>query len=178
MRPTFLVVLALAIPACTRPDRSFDGGPDTAASDTAASDTAASDTAAGDTSLLDASADGAVPAMDASMDARPTDDAAIDAGAPVDAPADARLDAPPDAGPCTGPASCDDGNPCTDDACTLGLCGHTSTASGTECGPGDPTVCEVETCNGSGLCVTRAMCRAPRLECCGDGTCCTIDDRR
>jgi hypothetical protein len=60
-------------------------------------------------------------------------------------------------------ASCDDGNPCTADACTGGTCTHTAATAGTSCSDGN--LCNgQETCNAAGSCVAGA---APVLD---DGT--------
>jgi hypothetical protein len=47
--------------------------------------------------------------------------------------------------------SCDDGNPCTIDACSVGTCVHSPSAAGTSCA--DSNLCNgAETCNGAGHC--------------------------
>jgi uncharacterized membrane protein YgcG len=47
--------------------------------------------------------------------------------------------------------SCDDGNPCTIDACSVGVCVHTSSPAGTSCADSD--ACNgAETCDGAGHC--------------------------
>lgn len=104
----------------------------------------------------------------------------------TDAPGDARndvlsidapSDAPPDTPGCTA-ASCDDGDPCTDDVCEAdGTCAHQSAPAGTICGPGNPALCREQRCTETGTCASYALCRGARIECCGDGTCCVIDTR-
>jgi hypothetical protein len=73
-------------------------------------------------------------------------------------------------GACTTSAAppCDDGNPCTADACdSAGGCSHTPVSDGTSCA--DRDFCDgVETCQ-AGACVPAA---APQ---CDDGNSCTID---
>jgi hypothetical protein len=62
--------------------------------------------------------------------------------------------------PCAGAAECDDGNPCTVDACDTGNCTHTACADGTACDDG--LYCTtVDACQ-SGVCVGTG---SP----CGDG---------
>jgi hypothetical protein len=65
-------------------------------------------------------------------------------------------------------AGCDDGNPCTTDACdAAGSCTHAPVADGTSCGAGDP-------CHGSGRCNAGA-CVAGAPVSCDDGNACTVD---
>ena len=48
--------------------------------------------------------------------------------------------------------SCDDGNPCTTDACSSGTCTHVAVAAGTSCSDGN--VCNgAETCDPGGVCL-------------------------
>ncbi len=45
---------------------------------------------------------------------------------------------------CTSAASCDDGNPCTTDACHDGVCGYVVADDGDACGQG--ATCDAEGC--------------------------------
>jgi len=49
--------------------------------------------------------------------------------------------------------SCDDGNPCTTDICSVGVCVHTSSPAGTSCADGNA-------CNGAETCDGASHCRA------------------
>jgi hypothetical protein len=61
--------------------------------------------------------------------------------------------------PCTG-----DGNECTDDVCSLGLCTHPFEPAGTACGdPGDTECDNPDTCDGIGSC--RSNFEPPGLSC-------------
>jgi hypothetical protein len=67
--------------------------------------------------------------------------------------------------------SCDDGNPCTTDSCSIGACLHTSSPIGTSCDDGN--VCNgAETCDGAGQCQlgTPIVC-APSDQCHAAGVC-------
>jgi len=67
--------------------------------------------------------------------------------------------------------SCDDGNPCTTDACSAGACTHALVAAGTSCA--DNNACNGgETCDGQGHCKagTPITCPAPD-QCHTTGTC-------
>jgi len=90
--------------------------------------------------------------------------------------------APPE---CTTDADCDDGNPCTDDECSSGTCGHYATLFGTPCsinnachsvGTCSGTVCQPrkEICD-NGIddnCDGNIDCDDPQ---CFDSKCCTVD---
>jgi len=65
------------------------------------------------------------------------------------------------------PADCDDGNPCTDDACSSGDCSHTLKPLKTPCSDGDACTLH-DQCDESGACVGQAWDG-------GDGSPCTID---
>jgi Dictyostelium (slime mold) repeat len=70
---------------------------------------------------------------------------------------------------CTG-VSCDDGSPCTDDACdpATGLCSHTPLPAGTSCGDLSSGICDSpDACDGAGLCQTNHV---------ADGTQCSEVD--
>ena len=65
-----------------------------------------------------------------------------------------------------GPAmDCDDGNPCTDDSCAAGVCGHA--ANEAECDDGNA-------CTASSFCQA-GLCVAGGLVSCDDGNLCTTD---
>lgn len=53
----------------------------------------------------------------------------------------------PDVG-CQSDPDCDDGNDCTTDRCTAGVCSHAAAAAGTSCEDGDPCT-QGETCSGT-----------------------------
>jgi hypothetical protein len=77
---------------------------------------------------------------------------------------------------CTTAADCDDGNPCTVDACNLSLgCQHTPGNAGTVCRAAAGACDAAETCNG-----TSAVCPAdgqqPNGTSCSDGNACTVGD--
>jgi len=61
-------------------------------------------------------------------------------------------------------SSCDDGNPCTGDACAAGACTHTLTDPGTACGTGNPCA-GFEACDGTGQCL--CQCSADMILCQG-----------
>jgi len=69
--------------------------------------------------------------------------------------------------PCADDAGCDDGNPCTVDACRGGFCDDEPVADGTACGDGDA-------CNGIETCAGGECTRAPAPDC-DDGDPCTRD---
>jgi len=56
-------------------------------------------------------------------------------------------EAPPD--PCVG-KNCDDGNPCTTDACSAGQCVHGFVTAGTPIGDQKPGDCLIQVCDGQG----------------------------
>src|SRR5207248_5707111 len=62
---------------------------------------------------------------------------------------------------------CDDGNPCTADACGPDGCTHSAVPDGTSCGAGDA-------CHGGARCEA-ATCTAGAVVSCGDGDTCTLD---
>jgi hypothetical protein len=65
--------------------------------------------------------------------------------------------------------TCDDGNPCTVDACTAGVgCTTTPVIAGTTCSDGDM-------CNGVETCDAAGACRSGTALSCSDGNPCTID---
>ncbi|MFO0586166.1 MAG: hypothetical protein U0441_01440 [Polyangiaceae bacterium] len=65
-------------------------------------------------------------------------------------------------------ADCDDGNPCTVDACEDGVCSYSFAAAGTPCP--DASACNgEETCDGKGICVAGT----PQIL--DDGDTCTLD---
>jgi hypothetical protein len=63
--------------------------------------------------------------------------------------------------------SCDDGNPCTTDTCSAGVCAHAPVHDGTPCSDGN-------LCNGTESCQA-GVCRAGTPLACNDGNPCTID---
>jgi LmbE family N-acetylglucosaminyl deacetylase len=69
---------------------------------------------------------------------------------------------------CSDTADCEDGNPCTEESCELGLCVHAPLADGTACGDGDA-------CNGVEACEAGECTRRP-APACDDGDPCTRDD--
>ncbi len=73
-------------------------------------------------------------------------------------------------GESTCPASCDDGNACTTDACTGGVCTHTAVANGTTCNDGN--ACDLnDTCQTGGCTAgSTVTCTAPDA-CHTAGTC-------
>jgi hypothetical protein len=100
-------------------------------------------------------------------------------------------------GVCGGgtPVDCDDGDPCTNDACseTLKRCQNTTLSDGTPCGTGDKCVastCQAGTCTGGGAldcddgnpctydtCNPSTGCvHTPTAASCDDGDPCTTDD--
>ena len=69
---------------------------------------------------------------------------------------------------CSAPMDCDDGNPCTVDACEDGVCTYSFAEEGTPCP--DASECNgAETCNGKGVCVAGT----PQII--DDGDECTLD---
>jgi hypothetical protein len=66
---------------------------------------------------------------------------------------------------CSKPEECDDGNPCTDDACAAGKCSHTNNNG--PCDDGD-------LCTGDGACVA-GKCTKGAPAACDDGLACTTD---
>ncbi len=63
--------------------------------------------------------------------------------------------------------SCDDGNPCTTDTCSAGVCAHAPVRDGTSCSDGN-------LCNGTEICQA-GVCRAGTPLVCNDGNPCTTD---
>ncbi len=73
---------------------------------------------------------------------------------------------------CVTDQHCDDGNDCTTDTCTTGLCYHGNVSQGTPCDDG--LFCtETDECDGNGTCVgTHSPCSGRLNRCCeGDDTC-------
>jgi hypothetical protein len=70
---------------------------------------------------------------------------------------------------CTSAAQCNDGNPCTQDACSSGVCQNNPVANGTVC-PDDGNVCTNDACNAG-------SCTHPNntSSCPDDGNTCTGD---
>jgi LmbE family N-acetylglucosaminyl deacetylase len=68
---------------------------------------------------------------------------------------------------CQDGTDCDDGDPCTTDACLLGECVHDPVADGTACG-------DTDACNGVETCSAGACVRQPPPDC-DDGDPCTRD---
>lgn len=73
---------------------------------------------------------------------------------------------------CNGDTACDDGNPCTTDACMDAKCIHTALANGTAC-PDDGNVCTSDACS-AGVCAHPAL--ANGTGCTSDNNECTIDE--
>lgn len=67
---------------------------------------------------------------------------------------------------CTEGTDCDDGNPCTQDRCTAGICANPPVGTGTAC-PDDGNACTQDHCDGGGACVHPAR---PAGTACGDPT--------
>ena len=72
-------------------------------------------------------------------------------------------------GGCTNAAQCNDGNPCTQDACVSNACQNTAVANGTSC-PDDGNVCTNDVC-GAGTCTHPNN----TASCADDGNSCTND---
>lgn len=71
-----------------------------------------------------------------------------------------------------GTACTDDGNPCTNDFCQNGVCGHPIAPAGSQCGNPAGSQCDnPDTCNGSGNCQPNNK-TGP----CNDGDACTTGD--
>jgi peptidoglycan/xylan/chitin deacetylase (PgdA/CDA1 family) len=68
-------------------------------------------------------------------------------------------------GGCTGPADCDDGNVCTTDTCSSGVCSHTNGGGTCEA---DGNLCTSDTCQ-------FGTCAAGAPKNCDDGNSCTAD---
>ncbi|MEK6799458.1 MAG: hypothetical protein AABZ12_10865 [Planctomycetota bacterium] len=76
--------------------------------------------------------------------------------------------------PLSGNACADDGNTCTNDVCTSGVCTHPGKAAGTACGSSANNDCtKPDTCNGSGACLPNHL--ANGTECLTDNNPCTGD---
>lgn len=75
----------------------------------------------------------------------------------------------PRAASCSSAAQCNDNNPCTQDACSSGVCQNTPVAAGTSC-PDDGNTCTNDVCS-AGAC-THPNNTAP---CADDGNTCTND---
>ena len=125
-------------------------GADAAATDAATGTDAAADAATDQPDALADANDVADTAGTDALGADATDDAAADAlGDDVTAVVDAAGDAGPDAAPlCLDATSCDDGDACTTDTCTIAGCVHAAIAN---CTPG-PVPCDAKTPCKSGLC--------------------------
>ncbi|WP_157069334.1 hypothetical protein [Sandaracinus amylolyticus] len=116
--------------------------------------------------------DGSAPRLDGSIaqDDAGTDDASAphDAG-PIDA-GDEPIDASPlDGGPppeCRNATECDDGVPCTEDACTDGTCVNTPAAAVCD----DGVACTTDVCDPITGCSS-----TPDAAACDDGNACTTD---
>lgn len=93
----------------------------------------------------------------------------VDAGPTSDA--GPRLDAPVDVGAGGCSAGCDDGNRCTDDACTAGSCTHTPNSQ--DCSDGDSCThsdrCSGGSCSGTGYSCSPPPCMTS--SCDGSGGC-------
>jgi hypothetical protein len=74
-------------------------------------------------------------------------------------------------GACTSAAQCDDGNACTTDTCSAGVCGHSAAPNGTTCAD-DGNSCTSDTCN-AGSCTHLAVTNG--TACADDGNSCTTD---
>lgn len=91
-----------------------------------------------------------------------------------------------DCGASCGPQGCDDGNPCTDDACVAGTCTHAAMDDNTVCMDGcDQGICCSGSCGAGpcpGTCQPHTICQASycqgeSIRCtwsgtCGSGNCC------
>jgi hypothetical protein len=68
---------------------------------------------------------------------------------------------------CGGPQDCDDGNPCTNDTCSAGQCGHSnntaSCSDGKSCTGND--VCSAGKCAGTSTCPSDATCGGSTCSC-------------
>src|SRR5207302_5614031 len=70
----------------------------------------------------------------------------------------------------------DDGNQCTDDVCSSGVCTHPAKGAGAACGSSGSSVCDnPDTCDGSGNCVVNHV--SDGSGCTDDGNQCTNDVR-
>ncbi len=76
-------------------------------------------------------------------------------------------------GDCAGksPSDCGDGNLCTNDACSAGVCSHVNFASGAYCD--DVNLCTLDVCDANGGCKSTAVSDGLRCE---DGSPCTLQD--
>ncbi len=73
-----------------------------------------------------------------------------------------------------GTGCTDDGNDCTGDTCSGGVCAHANLVVGTACGSAATTQCTVpDTCNGAGFCQPNNL--ADGTSCPDDGNDCTLD---
>lgn len=105
------------------------------------------------------------------------------AGTPCGSSADADCDNPDGcdgAGACLpnpapdGAACSSDGNACTADTCSGGVCAHSLAAAGTPCGSSADTQCDnPDACNAAGQCQTN---NAANGSACNDGNACTTGD--
>jgi len=75
----------------------------------------------------------------------------------------------PDCSNCGNDSDCDDGNPCTADSCSLGLCHNDDVADGTPCSDG--AWCTVNDSCSSGLCIGQARDCSAAADACHDGVC-------
>lgn len=68
---------------------------------------------------------------------------------------------------CSGAQDCNDGNPCTNDTCSAGQCGHTnntaSCSDGKSCTSND--VCSAGVCSGTSTCPSDASCGGSTCSC-------------
>ena len=169
-----------------------DAQPEDSGADTPA-DPGPGDGVAADADALPETNTDAVADADAESSDAASDTTQVQADASAGASGDATASA--DAGPaCAG--SCDDGNPCTHDACTAGVCTH-KPETGQPCNDGDActasdackagactgakTVCSpADGCHVAGVCnPTTGTCSAPLAADgtpCTDGNVCTVGD--